>query len=86
MQFLTLLSKSVIALNLLALLVYVNPLVAFLSALIMGGAYTLIYVFFKSKLYFERNFANSSSYNQTIERSSNNNAKKNNTYWRLDKK
>jgi len=50
MQSITILSKLVIIINLLAVLIYVNPLIAALSTLIMGGAYALIFLFFKSKL------------------------------------
>jgi len=45
------LSKIVIVIYLLALLIYVNPMIAFSSALFLGGIYTLIYKFFKKKLH-----------------------------------
>ena len=50
MQSLTVLSKIVIVIYLLALLIYVNPLVALTSSLFLGGIYLIIYSFFKIKL------------------------------------
>ena len=50
MQSLQGLSKIVIMIYLLALLIYVNPMIAFSSALFLGGIYTIIYKFFKKKL------------------------------------
>ena len=51
MQSLTVLSKLVIVMYLLAVLVYIDPLIAFISAVCLGGIYALIFKFFKRKLY-----------------------------------
>jgi len=50
-QGLQVLSKIIIALNLIILLIYVNPLIAFLTCVTMGGSYGLIFIFFRKKIY-----------------------------------
>ena len=50
MQSLQGLSKILIVIYLIALLIYVNPMIAFSSALFLGGIYSIIYTFFKKKL------------------------------------
>jgi len=50
MQSLQGLSKLMIVIYLIALLIYVNPMIAFSAALFLGGIYSIIYTFFKKKL------------------------------------
>jgi len=50
-QLILIFSKSIIAINLIALLVYVNPTIAILTAIVMGGSYLLVFLFFRKKIY-----------------------------------
>lgn len=50
-QSLLVLSKTIIALNLIILLIYINPLIAFLTCVTMGGSYALIFMFFRKKIH-----------------------------------
>jgi ATP-binding cassette, subfamily B, bacterial PglK len=44
-------SKTIISLNFIILLIYVDPLIALFTCLFMGGSYTLIYLYFKNKIH-----------------------------------